>query len=89
MDEATKYYANILMPFGSLIIRKIQELKQMGLSLNMIAPSHGVIWRSNSSKIVDAYLEWSKGMYKDKVVIVYDTMWGSTDKIARKIARES
>jgi flavorubredoxin len=87
MDEATKYYANILMPFGSLIIRKIQELKQMGLSLNVIAPSHGVIWRSNPSRIVEAYLKWSRGIHKDKVVIVYDTMWGSTDKIARKIAQ--
>ena len=86
MEEATKYYANILMPFASLIIRKIQELTKMRIPINMIAPSHGIIWRSNPSKIVKAYLDWSKGIQKNKVVIVYDTMWGSTDKMARAIA---
>lgn len=86
MEEAAKYYANILMPFASLIIRKIQELAQMGISPRMIAPSHGVIWRSDPSKIVSAYVEWSSGTHRRKAVIVYDTMWGSTDKMARAIA---
>ncbi len=86
MEEATKYYANILMPLGPLITRKIQEVVQMGIAPTMIAPSHGIIWRSNPSKIIQAYLEWSEGKPKKKVVIVYDTMWGSTDKMARAIA---
>jgi flavorubredoxin len=86
MEEAAKYYANILMPLAPLITRKIQELNQMKLTINMIAPSHGIIWRSNPSKIVNAYIEWSKGIHKDKVVIVYDTMWESTYRMARAIA---
>ena len=86
MEEAAKYYANILMPLGSLITRKIQEVTQLGVAPRMIAPSHGIIWRSNPSRIVNAYLHWSEGKPKKKVSIVYDTMWGSTDKMAMAIA---
>jgi flavorubredoxin len=86
MEEATTYYANILMPFAPLITRKIQEIVQMGIPIAMIAPSHGIIWRSDPSKIIKAYSDWSAGVSKNKVVIVYDTMWGSTDKMARAIA---
>ncbi len=86
MEEATIYYANILMPLGTLITRKIQEIVQMGISPTIIAPSHGIIWRSDPMKIVKAYLNWSEGASKNKVAIVYDTMWGSTDKMAYAIA---
>jgi anaerobic nitric oxide reductase flavorubredoxin len=87
MEEATIYFANILMPFAPLITRKIQEVAQMGIPIDIIAPSHGVIWRKNPSKIINAYLNWSSGASKQKVVIVYDTMWGSTDLMARSIAK--
>ncbi len=86
MEESAKYYANILMPLGPLITRKIQEVTTLGVAPTMIAPSHGIIWRSNPSRIVNAYLQWSEGKAKKKVAIVYDTMWGSTDKMARAIA---
>ena len=86
MEEAGTYYANILMPFGPIIIRKIQEITQLGIAPTMIAPSHGIIWRSNPSRIVNAYLQWSEGKAKRKISIVYDTMWGSTDKMAHAIA---
>jgi anaerobic nitric oxide reductase flavorubredoxin len=86
MEEAAKYYANILMPLGSLITRKIQEVSQIGVAPTMIAPSHGIIWRSNPSRIVNTYLQWSEGKSKKKIAIVYDTMWGSTDKMAHAIA---
>ena len=85
-EETTTYYANILMPFAPLITRKIQEVIQMGIPIAMIAPSHGIIWRSDPSKIIKAYLDWSAPISKNKVVIVYDTMWGSTEKMARAIA---
>ncbi len=86
MEEAAKYYANILMPLGQLITRKIQEVTELGVAPTMIAPSHGIIWRSNPSRIVNAYLQWSEGKAKRKISIVYDTMWGSTDKMAHAIA---
>ncbi len=86
MDEAEKYYANILMPLGALITRKIGELPQLGVKPRMIAPSHGVIWRSDPAKIVNAYLDWSKGVTERKAVLVYDTMWGSTEKMAYAVS---
>ena len=86
MEEAKTYYANILMPFAPLITRKIQEIVQMGIPIDIIAPSHGIIWRKDPSKIINAYLNWSSGAAKQKAVVVFDTMWGSTDKMARAIA---
>ncbi len=86
MEEAATYFANILMPFSPLIIRKIEEITQLGLTCSMIAPSHGIIWHQDPSRIITAYLDWSTGKAKNKVTIVYDTMWGSTDKMARAIA---
>jgi flavorubredoxin len=83
MDEAAKYYANILWLFSSLIIRKIEEIQRLGLKIDMIAPSHGVIWRSNPTKIVEAYLSWARGEAGKKILVVYDTMWGSTEKMAK------
>jgi len=85
MEEATKYYANILWPFSSLVIRKIEEVQKLGLKISMIAPSHGIIWRSNPMKIVGAYLKWAKGEAGRKILVVYDTMWGSTEKMAKAI----
>ena len=86
MEEASTYYANILMPFAPLIIRKIHEVVQMGIPIDMIAPSHGIIWRKDPSKIINAYADWSSMVAKQKAVVVFDTMWGSTDKMARSIA---
>lgn len=86
MEEARTYYANILMPLAPLITRKIQEVVQMGIAPTIIAPSHGIIWRSNPSRIVNAYLQWSEGKSYKKIAIIYDTMWGSTDKMAHAIA---
>lgn len=86
MDEAAKYYANILWPLGSVILRKIEEVQKAGISIKTIAPSHGVIWRRDPAKIINAYLSWAKSELRPKVVIVYETMWGATDKMARSIA---
>ncbi len=61
MEEARTYYANILTPFAPLITRKIQEVVQMGIPIEIIAPDHGVIWRKDPSKIINAYLQWSSG----------------------------
>jgi anaerobic nitric oxide reductase flavorubredoxin len=83
MWEAAKYYANILWPFSMLVIRKIEEIQQIGLKINMIAPSHGIIWRNDPMKIVKAYLRWAGGEAEKKILIIYDTMWQSTEKMAK------
>ena len=85
MDEAKKYYANILWPLGAVILKKIQDLQKLNLPIKIIAPSHGIIWRKDPAKIINAYISWAKGETQDKVVVVYETMWGSTEKMARKI----
>ncbi|MGQ9781323.1 MAG: FprA family A-type flavoprotein [Nitrososphaeria archaeon] len=82
MDEAAKYYANILWPLSPLVRRKIEEVQKLGLKIKMIAPSHGIIWRSDPMKIVGAYLRWAYGESSRKVIVVYDTMWNSTEKMA-------
>ena len=86
MDEAAKYYANILWPLSSLIARKIEEVQKLNIPITMIAPSHGIIWRKDPMKIVRAYLGWAGNETKRKVVVAYETMWGATEKMARAIA---
>ncbi|MDL5502908.1 MAG: FprA family A-type flavoprotein, partial [Candidatus Methanoperedens sp.] len=84
MDEAAKYYANILMPFGGVILKKIEEVQKLGIEIKMIAPSHGMIW-TDPGQIINAYLKWAKGESKQKVLVIYDTMWNSTETMANNI----
>lgn len=84
MSEAKKYYATILMPFGQLILRAAEKLK--GVPIKTIAPSHGIIWRQDPSRIVKAYTAWASGETRRKAVVVYDTMWHSTEKMAVALA---
>jgi len=83
MPQATKYYANILMPFGDLILRALDKLGK--LRIDIIAPSHGVIWRSHVKEITNAYAAWGRGDTKSKAVVIYDTMWGSTEMMAQAL----
>ena len=85
MDEAEKYYANILWPFSTLVARKIEEIQKMNIPIKMIGPSHGIIWRKNPMKILNAYLSWAKNETVPEVIVVYETMWGATEKMARRI----
>ncbi len=86
MDEAAKYYANIFMQFGTLILKKIEEIQKLGIEIKMIAPSHGIIWR-NPNKIIDSYISWANGIAKQKVLVIYDTMWNSTEIMAKQILK--
>jgi anaerobic nitric oxide reductase flavorubredoxin len=63
----------------------VEEVQQMGLEIDVIAPSHGVIWRENPLQIVEQYVRWSRGETRPRAVVVYETMWGSTAEIARAI----
>ena len=86
MQEALKYYVNILNPFSPMVTRKVKEILAMNLPINLICPSHGVIWRDNPAQIVEKYLEWANAYQEDQVTIVYDTMWQSTRHMAQAIA---
>ncbi|MBP2025582.1 MBL fold metallo-hydrolase [Peptoniphilus stercorisuis] len=86
--EAMKYYANILNPFSPFASRKIKEIVALNLPIEIIAPSHGAIWRDNPMQIVEKYALWAEEYQEDQITIVYDTMWQGTEKIAHKIASE-
>jgi flavorubredoxin len=86
-QEAIKYFANILTPFSKFVVRKIDELKALNLPVDIIAPSHGVIWRKDPMKIVEKYYEWATAAPQKEVIIVYDSMWGATHKMAEFIGK--
>ncbi|MDY6029088.1 MAG: MBL fold metallo-hydrolase [Acidaminococcaceae bacterium] len=86
--EALKYYANILNPYATVLKKKLEELEAMQLPIEMIAPSHGVIWRESPNSIVEKYKLWCNGYKEDQITVVYDTMWENTALIAREIADE-
>lgn len=85
--EAMKYYCNILNPFSALVTKKIKEILSLNLPLNMICPSHGIIWKDNPSQIVETYLRWANAYQENQITIVYDTMWQSTRLMAQAIAK--
>jgi len=87
MRHAAKYYANILWPLAPLILKKVDEVVKMGIPIDMIGPSHGLIWRKNPSRIIQAYVEWSQGKKSNKILVIYDTMWGSTESMAKAILK--
>ena len=86
LTEAEKYYANIVLPYSDIVLRFLDQVKKMGLCPQMIAPDHGFIWRKDPAKIVNLYAKWATQAPKNKAVIIYDTMWGSTEQMARQIA---
>lgn len=86
MYEAEKYYANILNPFSMMAKKKVADLLAMNLPINLICPSHGVIWRKNIPLIIEKYQQWADAYQTDQVTIVYDTMWQSTRLMAQAIA---
>jgi anaerobic nitric oxide reductase flavorubredoxin len=86
-EEASKYYANILMPFGSPIEKMIAKIGEMGLEIEVIGPSHGVIWRrpEDISRILGTYSRWSRFEAPERVALFYDTMWHSTERMTMAI----
>jgi flavorubredoxin len=84
MEEAKKYYANIVLPYGAMVQKELAIAKSLDIAI--IAPSHGLIWRSNLAGIIAEYDKWSKNETKsDKGLIIYDTMWHSTELVAKAI----
>ena len=86
--EAMKYFANILNPFAPVLTRKLEEISGFGLPIEIIAPSHGAIWRDNPMQIVKLYADWAAAYQENQITVAYDTMWEGTAKIAHEIAAE-
>ncbi len=86
MPHAKKYFANILLLYSHLILKLVEQVSSMNLDIRMICPDHGIIWRKDPSRIIQAYVEWSRQTPQRRAVLVYDTMWHSTEKMADAIA---
>jgi len=86
MAHAKKYFANILLLYAPLILKLVERITRLGLQFNMICPDHGILWRKDPGKIINAYVNWSRQIPAEKAVIVYDTMWRSTEMMADAIA---
>ena len=86
INEAMKYYANILTPFSQILRKKLAEIISFNLQIDMIATSHGVIWRDNPMQIVEKYAQWADDYQENQVTVIYDTMWNGTRTLAEAIA---
>ena len=86
-EEAKSYYANILFPYGMQAQKALSTANELNLDIEMIAPSHGCIWNGNKevSWIVSHYAKWAAAENNGSAVVVYDTMWGATAKLADTI----
>ncbi len=84
--HAQKYYANILLLYSPLVLKLINKVTEMNLQIKMICPDHGIIWRKDPGRIINAYVEWAKQEPRRRALIVYDTMWHSTETMAETIA---
>lgn len=86
MAHAAKYYANILMLYSPLVQKLLAQVNEMGLEIDTIAPDHGVIWRGDPGKIIGAYDHWSSQATVPKALVIFDTMWHSTETMAKAVA---
>ncbi|MDZ4064135.1 MAG: FprA family A-type flavoprotein, partial [Coriobacteriia bacterium] len=87
LEEVAVYYANILMPLGSQVAKAIEKVVAQGWEIETIAPSHGVIWRGDGvARVLETYGRLTAGETREKIVVAFSTMWGSTDALARAIA---
>lgn len=84
--ETAKYYANIVLPYGPQVRKALKAVA--GLEIDMIAPSHGLIWRDQIDKLLEKYSDWAFHKNGEQAVVVYDTMWKSTETVAREIVAE-
>ena len=84
IEEAKKYYANIVLPYSMQVNKALDAVS--GLDFDILAPSHGLIWRSFIPQILEEYKKWAANKTEDKALIIYDSMWGSTKQIAYAIA---
>jgi flavorubredoxin len=86
LSHAAKYYANILLLYSPLLQKLLANVQKLGIKIDMIAPDHGLIWRRNPQSIIEAYANWSQQKAKKKALLIYDTMWQSTETMAQAIA---
>lgn len=81
--EAATYYANILLPYSPLILNLLEKVGESGLDIRVVAPDHGPVWRRDLGKILGLYKQWAGQKPTNKAIVLYHTMWRSTELMAR------
>jgi len=84
--EGATYYANIVLPYSPIVLKALEKVAASGLKIKIIAPDHGPIWRKDIGWIIGLYKKWALQKPAAKAVVVYATMWHSTEKMARAIS---
>ncbi|MCK5134065.1 MAG: FprA family A-type flavoprotein [Candidatus Sabulitectum sp.] len=82
LEEAEKYFANILLPFSPMVLGLMKKLSELDLDIQLLCPDHGPIWRSDIGGILQRWEKWAQQKCSLKAVVVYDTMWESTGYLA-------
>ena len=86
--ESLRYYVNIVAKFSKPVLNAIEKLKDVPIEI--IAPSHGLIWRKNPGLIVDLYKKWAeyaKGKTEPGVTLIYGSMYGNTEMMMNAVAQ--
>lgn len=84
--EMAKYYANILMPYAHLVTKLLDTISTMNMKIDIIANDHGPVFRRDIDTVIEWYQKWSAQLPTDKAIILYDSMWGSTQRMGKIIA---
>jgi flavorubredoxin len=84
--EAATYYANIVLPYSPIVLKVLDKVAASGWKIKIIAPDHGPLWRKNIGRIIELYKKWASQRSVAKAVVVYATMWHSTEKMASAIS---
>ena len=84
-EETKTYVANILMLYTVPVTKAVAAVRQLDPAI--ICPSHGVVWRTHVARMLDAYDKWDVCAPVRKVVVLYDTMWKSTEAMAEAIVQ--
>lgn len=85
LDEARRYYANIVGKYGVMVQNALKKLS--GLELAYICPLHGLVWRSEFEYLLDKYDKWSRyEAESDGVIVIYGSLYGHTENAAEILA---
>jgi len=84
--EAATYYANIVFPYSPVVLKALEKVAATGWAIKIFAPDHGPVWRKDLGFILGLYQKWAKQKPANKAVVVYATMWHSTEMMAKAIA---
>ncbi|MGH0053549.1 MAG: FprA family A-type flavoprotein [Sphaerochaetaceae bacterium] len=87
-SETERYYANIVSSFSSFVLRGLAKLD--GVSIKMVAPSHGVVWRAEPEKIINWYktlATYMQGPREKEITVIWSSMYGNTQALLSSIMK--